>query len=61
MIYADDEVAAPKVRPPMVDHLDQADRLLFICGEFQMTGRKWSSKEGEGTRALMEDHPKARS
>lgn len=60
MICANDEVATPKVRPPMADRLDQADQLLFIRSEFQMTGHKRLAEEHEGTRALMEDHPKAR-
>jgi hypothetical protein len=40
MICADDEVMAPKVQPPMVNHLDQSDQLLFIHGEFQMASHK---------------------
>jgi hypothetical protein len=45
---------APKVRPPMVNHLDQPDELPLISGELGVPRHQLAAEESHWSTALME-------
>jgi hypothetical protein len=55
VVGADDEVAAPQVRPPMLNCLDHTYELVLICRKLKVTGSEWPAEECQGPGTLVKD------
>ena len=53
------EAAAPEVRAPMADCVDETDELPFVGGEGAVTGSHQAAEVGDGVFVLDEHRPKA--
>jgi hypothetical protein len=56
VVGADDEVAAPQVRPPMSDRLDHTNELTLVCRELEVAGSERPAKERQGAGTLVKDN-----
>jgi hypothetical protein len=56
MICPHDEGAAPKVRPPVSNRLDQSDELALIGCHLEVRRREGPTEEGEGRAILVKNH-----
>lgn len=52
VVSADDEDTIPKVQAPMLDRVNQTDKLPFVRGEFSMTRCNRFTEECDMTYAL---------
>jgi hypothetical protein len=59
VIGLDDEVAAPEVRPPVTNGVDEADELPLVCSERAVPGRNGPAKVGDRVALLDQDHLEA--
>lgn len=61
MICAHDEVMAPKVHVPVMNHLDKPNQFVFIGGELEVAHHEWLTEECHDSIAMMEHCPKTRA